>query len=1060
MPPGLPRPGQSLADLFPDQAAQWHPTLNGNLDPTVVSGRSNRKVWWLCTCGMVWEAVINNRTTKMSPGCRECSRKLSAESRSRPEPGRSLTDLFPAIAGELHPTRNAGKAGTDIRPSLHKKVWWLCPLCGHEYAMEPRRRTAAPFSGCPPCSYRRAGANARVPQPGRSLAEVEPEIAATWHPEKNAMSASSVSANSGQRVWWLCPDAGCEHEWQTAVANRTSGKRTGCPKCSAARRHQPAAGESLADLYPELAKEWHPTRNGSLSPDAVMPGSSTFSVWWLCPDCSHEWEATPNSRSRAGTGCSPCSYRKRMARRDTPRPGQSLADRFPELLLEWDSDRNDDLDPQQLKPGSDLKVWWTCQRRGHSWRTHIYQRTGSLRTGCPECVHMPGPGESFADLNPAAALEWHPTRNGDHRPDQFKPSSVYRAWWKCRARGHVWQADVGKRNGPSASACPKCTMWGTSATQIRLAHELAATGIAVDFDYPRIPVAGRRPVAADIVIPTAQIIIEYDGSQYHQTPLGAERDRRQSQALTNAGWIVLRVRPAPLERLDDLDIMLKNSPTVKDIAVTTLTKLRELGHPAPHHEKYLADPELWATAAADEATLNHRSRSLAVEFPDIAAEWHPTKNNGRTPDSTTPGSKIDAWWLCRECGHEWRARPGRRTTEGKGCPQCARAESGARRRTAAPGESMADLYPHVLRIFDKARNPGVDLYQLNPGATLKIWWLCPDCGREWSTVTGRNTGCRACSAKRRGATQSTPNPGETLAELHPEIAKEWHPTRNGNLVPSAVKANSSKKVWWLCGPCGREWQRSPGLRVKEGSGCRGCAAKVAGAKRKTPGPGESLAELHPDLVSQWIVDKNGALTPDTVRPGSPEQVWWRCSECGNEWRARIWARARKGHGCKKCASRQLSRTKRTPKPGHTLADVKPELLALWHPTRNAGTSPADLTPNSHTRVWWKCRTCGNEWQATPGRPSCRPCSMAATGRRRSLTVTPGSSLAERFPSIAAQWHPTRNGDQTPDRISFGTNTDYWWRCTDCGHEWIAKPSNRKNQVYLCPRCRTTKVRDR
>ena len=36
---------KTLAE-FPDVAAQWHPTGNGNLTPTQVVAGSNRKDWW------------------------------------------------------------------------------------------------------------------------------------------------------------------------------------------------------------------------------------------------------------------------------------------------------------------------------------------------------------------------------------------------------------------------------------------------------------------------------------------------------------------------------------------------------------------------------------------------------------------------------------------------------------------------------------------------------------------------------------------------------------------------------------------------------------------------------------------------------------------------------------------------------------------------------------------------------------------------------------------------------------------------------------------------------
>ena len=45
-----------------------------------------------------------------------------------------------------------------------------------------------------------------------------------------------------------------------------------------------------------------------------------------------------------------------------------------------------------------------------------------------------------------------------------------------------------------------------------------------------------------------------------------------------------------------------------------------------------------------------------------------------------------------------------------------------------------------------------------------------------------------------------------LATVNPNLAAEWHPSKNGSLLPSQTTAGSNKKVWWL-GKCGHEWER-------------------------------------------------------------------------------------------------------------------------------------------------------------------------------------------------------------------------------------------------------------
>ena len=57
--------------------------------------------------------------------------------------------------------------------------------------------------------------------------------------------------------------------------------------------------------------------------------------------------------------------------------------------------------------------------------------------------------------------------------------------------------------------------------------------------------------------------------------------------------------------------------------------------------------------------------------PDIAAQWHPTKNGDVTPDQVTASSGTKAWRICHKGpDHEWQATIGNRTT-GHGCSTCA-----------------------------------------------------------------------------------------------------------------------------------------------------------------------------------------------------------------------------------------------------------------------------------------------------------------------------------------------------------------------------------------------------
>ena len=62
-----------LATLQPKLAEQWYQPLNGTLTPDAVTLGSNKKVWWQCSSGHVWEAYIYARTKPNGTGCPVCA---------------------------------------------------------------------------------------------------------------------------------------------------------------------------------------------------------------------------------------------------------------------------------------------------------------------------------------------------------------------------------------------------------------------------------------------------------------------------------------------------------------------------------------------------------------------------------------------------------------------------------------------------------------------------------------------------------------------------------------------------------------------------------------------------------------------------------------------------------------------------------------------------------------------------------------------------------------------------------------------------------------------------
>ena len=190
-------------------------------------------------------------------------------------------------------------------------------------------------------------------------------------------------------------------------------------------------------------------------------------------------------------------------------------------------------------------------------------------------------------------------------------------------------------------------------------------------------------------------------------------------------------------------------------------------------------------------------------------------------------------------------------------------------------------------------------------------------------------------------------PERSLAVVSPEVAAEWHPTLNGDLVPSEVAAQSNKKRWWLGKDCGHEWDAVVANRTRIRSGCAVCSGYkvVAGIN--------DLATTHPEIAAEWHPTKNGDVKPSEVTFGSDVKHWWLGKECGHSWQAVSYGRA-KGYGCAVCDGKAVE------VGVNDLASRNPGLAVLWHPTKNGELTAEMVTYGSKKTVWWLSLSCGHE----------------------------------------------------------------------------------------------------
>ncbi len=344
----------SLLTLHPILAKRWHYKKNFPLTPKdVVGSRSKRLYWWRCDVDHEWKASIISHIRKDGSyrGCPKCHKAPL-----------SVTHL--GLLKEWHPTKNKGLFSDKVRAGSNQYIWWKCSKGpDHEWRQKAVERSRA-GSGCPFCDGKRVSVT-------NSLSSKHPFLANEWHPIKNGnLLPEGVFGGGKAKFWWKC-SKGSDHEWQANIQKRASGH--GCPIC---RGLKIVLSNSLFSTYPNIVKEWHPTKN-SITPKGIFAGSGK-KVWWQClKDDSHEWMAPVKNRAYRGSGCPICLGSQVHI-------SNCLATLKPNLAKEWHPSKNGKLTPFDVVVGSGKRVWWACAKDvEHIWKAAVCAR--ATGTGCPFC---------------------------------------------------------------------------------------------------------------------------------------------------------------------------------------------------------------------------------------------------------------------------------------------------------------------------------------------------------------------------------------------------------------------------------------------------------------------------------------------------------------------------------------------------------------------------------------------------------------------------------------------------------------------------------------------------
>ena len=130
--------------------------------------------------------------------------------------------------------------------------------------------------------------------------------------------------------------------------------------------------------------------------------------------------------------------------------------------------------------------------------------------------------------------------------------------------------------------------------------------------------------------------------------------------------------------------------------------------------------------------------------------------------------------------------------------------------------------------------------------------------------------------------------------------------------------------------------------------------------------------------------------------------------------------------------------------GHSIADVRPDMLPYWDDEANFPLTPSMLGPDSGYMVYWRCPDCGHMEFNSPKYVSHRviPCNKCTKKRQRTMQIkgkTDKHNIVTDRPDLLPYWDNERNAPITPDMVSPTSNNEYYWHCPDCGAKYKRRP---------------------
>lgn len=688
----------------------------------------------------------------------------------------------------------------------------------------------------------------------------------------------------------------------------------------------------------ELMKEYYFEKNKDVDLDNLNPFSSE-KIWWKCKN-GHEWKAVVSSRSK-GHGCPYCNNLKALAGYN------DLATVNPQLAKEWNYEKNGDLKPSDVLPGSQKMVWWKCPK-GHEWEKQVKDRNSGLN--CPYCSNkrvLKGYND-LATTNPELLKEWDYEKNAIS-PYEITAGSEKMIWWICDS-GHSYQSYLFNRK--RGVGCPYC-----DGKKVLVGYnDLATTNpkLAEEWDYEKNGNLKPTDVTAG-----SHKKVYWKCNNKHEWEAGIkERNKGQNCPYCSNKKVLIGyndlytycIKKHMEYIIEEFDVE-KNKFTMEEV-IPGSGKAAWWKCPNGHSYKSAIERRVIRNQACPICSHNILKKGyndLATTHPEIAKEWDYERNKEK-PDEVMAGSNIKKYWFICPKGHSYKTTVlGRK--RGTDCPQC-----NIENHTSFPERAIFYyMKQYIGEVEDSYHNPIIGRKEIDIFLPKYNFGIEYD-GQAWHKDYNRDIEKDKVCYKN----------GIELLRVREYCCYEYDSTSIKTYITSYNMEELNNAILFIFNYLNKKFS----LKIKPDVDVDRDRVKILELMNLSEKK-NSLANYCPNIEEYWDYEKNGIIRPEQISHASEKKIYLKCSQ-GHTWISKAGDFVLRPY-CPYCSGRKVW-------PGfNDLVTTHPEIAKEWNYEKNGYLKPIEVKAGSNKKVWWKCSK-GHEWQAvintrTQGYQKCKKCKQ-------------------------------------------------------------------------------------